>query len=82
MRYADSIISRAEPLRSLLKPGGNRNEGAPASFEDLEVAKEYVRRTAVGGHDPTGTCAMMHQGNWRRRKCEISGARMCKSWGV
>ncbi|KAL9101756.1 MAG: hypothetical protein Q9187_009203, partial [Circinaria calcarea] len=63
MRYANSIISRAEPLRSLLKPGGNRNEGAPASLEDLEVAKEYVRRTAVGAHHPTGTCAMMPKEN-------------------
>lgn len=50
-------IAASEPLRSQLKPAGKRN---PAdSLTDLEQAKEFVRRTAVGAHHFTGTCSMM-----------------------
>ncbi|KND86232.1 Versicolorin B synthase [Tolypocladium ophioglossoides CBS 100239] len=55
------VVAAAEPLASLLKAGGKRNASAPAAgaFADLEQAKDYVRRTAVGAHHFTGTCSMM-----------------------
>ena len=59
VRYADSVISNAEPLRSLLKANGKRNQDAPTSLKNLDVAKKYVRHTAVGAHHPTSTCAML-----------------------
>ncbi|KAK1728631.1 GMC oxidoreductase [Colletotrichum acutatum] len=50
-------IAASEPLRSQLKPSGKRN---PANaLTELEEAKEFVRKTAVGAHHFTGTCSMM-----------------------
>ncbi|KAL0941905.1 GMC oxidoreductase [Colletotrichum truncatum] len=50
-------IAASEPLRSQLKQGGKRT---PANnLTDLEQAKEFVRKTAVGAHHFTGTCSMM-----------------------
>ncbi|KAK1482174.1 GMC oxidoreductase [Colletotrichum cuscutae] len=50
-------IAASEPLRSQLKPSGKRN---PANaLTDLEEAKEFVRKTAVGAYHFTGTCSMM-----------------------
>ena len=55
------IVATTEPLASHLKAGGKRNASAPlaGAFADLEQAKDYVRRTAVGAHHFTGTCSMM-----------------------
>lgn len=52
VRFTEDIISRAEPLMRYLKPYTKR-------FTDLEVAKEYCRRTADGAYHYTGTCSMM-----------------------
>ena len=52
--FIDSAIVQTEPLRSLLKP-----TSTPAALKDLDAAKDYVRRSMVGAHHPTGTCAMM-----------------------
>ncbi|KAI3545775.1 GMC oxidoreductase [Colletotrichum filicis] len=50
-------IAASEPLRSQLKPSGKRNP--VNALTDLEEAKEFVRKTAVGAHHFTGTCSMM-----------------------
>ncbi|KAI2610574.1 GMC oxidoreductase [Hypoxylon sp. NC1633] len=52
VRFTEDVISRAEPLTRYLKPYTKR-------FTDLEVTKDYVRRTADGAHHYTGTCSMM-----------------------
>lgn len=52
VRFAEDIISRAEPLTRYFKPRANR-------FTDLETTKEYVRRTVDGAYHYTGTCSMM-----------------------
>lgn len=52
-------ITASEPLASHLEQGGKRNPGAPETFSDLDVARDYVRATAVGGNHPVGTCSMM-----------------------
>ncbi|KAF5873729.1 putative glucose-methanol-choline oxidoreductase protein [Botrytis fragariae] len=52
LRFTEDIISRAEPLTRHLKPFSKR-------FADLDIAKEYVRRTVDGAYHYTGTCAMM-----------------------
>ena len=52
VRFTEDIISRAEPLTRHLKPYTKR-------FTDLEVTKDYVRRTADGAYHYTGTCSMM-----------------------
>ncbi|OLN85287.1 putative GMC-type oxidoreductase Mb1310-like protein 2 [Colletotrichum chlorophyti] len=50
-------IAASEPLRSQLKPDGRRYPAT--SLTDIEQAKNFVRRTAVGAHHFTGTCSMM-----------------------
>ncbi|KAJ0345200.1 hypothetical protein COL154_001788 [Colletotrichum chrysophilum] len=50
-------IASTEPLRSQLKAGGKRVPAKPLT--DLEEAKDFVRKTAVGAHHFTGTCSMM-----------------------
>ncbi|KAI0159270.1 hypothetical protein BJ166DRAFT_615016 [Pestalotiopsis sp. NC0098] len=52
LRFAEDAVLRAEPIARLLKPYNRR-------FADLDVAREYVRRTADGAYHYTGTCAMM-----------------------
>lgn len=52
LRFAEDAVLRAEPIARLLKPYARR-------FADLDVAREYVRRTADGAYHYTGTCAMM-----------------------
>ncbi|KAH8585896.1 hypothetical protein B0O99DRAFT_529793 [Bisporella sp. PMI_857] len=52
VRFMEDIISRAEPLTRYLKPYTKR-------FTDLEVTKDYVRRTVDGAQHYTGTCSMM-----------------------
>ena len=59
LRFAESGICNAEPLRGLIKPGGLRSAGTPPIFQDLDVVKDFIRRKVVGAHHPTGTCAMM-----------------------
>lgn len=59
LHYVDNEVVRASPLADLLKDGGKRNSGAPTRIENLELAKDYIRRTAVGAHHFTGTCSMM-----------------------
>ncbi|TGO59528.1 hypothetical protein BOTNAR_0160g00040 [Botryotinia narcissicola] len=52
LRFTEDMISRAEPLTRYLKPFSKR-------FADLDIAKEYVRRTVDGAYHYTGACAMM-----------------------
>ena len=52
VRFTEDVISRAEPLARYLKPYTKR-------FTDLEVTKDYVRRTVDGAYHYTGTCSMM-----------------------
>jgi choline dehydrogenase-like flavoprotein len=59
LQFAEQAIVQTEPLKSLLKPGGRRNPGAPESLKDVDDAKAYLRKTAVGAYHPCGTCAMM-----------------------
>ncbi|GAW11690.1 hypothetical protein ANO14919_010400 [Xylariales sp. No.14919] len=45
-------IAMTEPLPDHIKPDGKRGPGMaePSEFVDLEKAKEYLLRTAVGSH--------------------------------
>ncbi|KAI1279368.1 GMC oxidoreductase [Xylaria sp. FL0933] len=52
VRFMEDIISRAEPITRYLKPYTKR-------FRDLELTKDYVRRTVDGAYHYTGTCSMM-----------------------
>ncbi|KAI1347469.1 GMC oxidoreductase [Xylaria sp. FL0043] len=52
VRFTEDIISRAEPITRYLKPYTKR-------FTDLELAKDYVRRTVDAAYHYTGTCSMM-----------------------
>jgi choline dehydrogenase-like flavoprotein len=52
VRFMEDTITRAEPITRYLKPYTKR-------FTDLEVAKDYVRRTVDGAYHYTGTCSMM-----------------------
>ncbi|ETS74689.1 hypothetical protein PFICI_13173 [Pestalotiopsis fici W106-1] len=56
-------IASTEPLASHLKLDGKRSPSAPpyGSFADLDVAKDYLHKTAIGAHHFTGTCSMMPQ---------------------
>ncbi|KAI1395674.1 putative GMC oxidoreductase [Hypoxylon fuscum] len=60
LQFAEKIAA-SEPLASHLKLDGKRNPSAPPAgrLADLHVAKDYLRRTAVGSHHFTGTCSMM-----------------------
>ncbi|KAI0798748.1 GMC oxidoreductase [Xylaria sp. FL0064] len=52
VRFTEGIVSRAEPITRYLKPYTKR-------FTDLELAKDYVRRTVDAAYHYTGTCSMM-----------------------
>ncbi|KAI0887876.1 GMC oxidoreductase [Annulohypoxylon maeteangense] len=52
VQFTEDLITRAAPLTQYLKPYTKR-------FDDLEVAKEYVLRTADAAYHYTGTCSMM-----------------------
>lgn len=52
VRFTEDLVSRAEPLARYFKPYTKR-------FTDLEITKDYVRRTADGAYHYTGTCSMM-----------------------
>lgn len=51
-------LARSPPLSDYIKPNGKRNHST-AYVEDLAVAKDYVRTTAVSCYHPAGTCAML-----------------------
>ncbi|KAK7959693.1 GMC oxidoreductase [Apiospora aurea] len=75
VRFTEDVISRAEPLRRHLKPFAKR-------FEDLEAARDYVRRSANGTYHYTGTCAMMTRElggvvDGRLRVYGVAGLRVC-----
>lgn len=54
-------IASSEPLAAHLKLDGKRNPSAPppGSFANLDAAKDYLKKTAIGAHHFTGTCSMM-----------------------
>lgn len=60
LQFAENMAN-TEPLASQLKLDGKRSPLAPAAGElgDLDVAKDYLRRTASGAYHFTGTCSMM-----------------------
>lgn len=60
LRQVETIIG-SSPLASCIRKGGKRNPAASmvGGFNDLEAAKDYLRRTSVGAHHYTGTCSMM-----------------------
>lgn len=60
LRFIETLAS-TEPLASHLKPNGKRTPGAPAPgvLNDLEQAKEYLKKAAVGGAHYTSTCSML-----------------------
>lgn len=62
LRLIETLLA-SEPLSNQLKPGGVRNPHAPpvGGFEDLEVAREYVRNLGLGGNHFVGSCSMMPQ---------------------
>jgi choline dehydrogenase-like flavoprotein len=53
------IISLSEPFRSTILSQGGHVAEPKCYFQDLEVAKEYVRRTATSMWHPTSTCSML-----------------------
>ncbi|KAK5992328.1 Dehydrogenase [Cladobotryum mycophilum] len=70
--FVESIMA-TEPMAGHIKQGGKRNPAAPPpgalsspvpgeySTTALEQAKDYLRRTVIGGNHFTGTCAMMRR---------------------
>ncbi|CRK29923.1 hypothetical protein BN1708_005062 [Verticillium longisporum] len=58
LQFLETIVA-SKPLVDHLKPGGKRNPGATHPFTDIESARDYIKRTAVGGNHPVGTCSMM-----------------------
>jgi choline dehydrogenase-like flavoprotein len=58
VRYISKITS-SEPLKSLLKPNGRKNNGAPPNLDDLEAVQEYVKKATLSSWHPTSTCAML-----------------------
>ncbi|KAF7901929.1 uncharacterized protein EAF01_007227 [Botrytis porri] len=52
--WKTSLVA-AEPLTQYLKPYTKR-------FTDLDLTKNYVRRTVDGAYHYTGTCSMMPRG--------------------
>ncbi|CAG8955709.1 hypothetical protein HYFRA_00010975 [Hymenoscyphus fraxineus] len=57
VRFFETIV-KTDPLASLLKTGGIRSPGFANIGDDLDAAKEYIRRTSISGWHPVGTCAM------------------------
>ena len=51
-------IALTEPLASLLKPNGRRNDPKAFVGSDLEKAKDYVQNTCTTNWHSCGTCAM------------------------
>ena len=51
-------LARSPPLSAYIKPNGKRNHPT-AYVEDLSVAKDYARTTALSCYHPAGTCAML-----------------------
>lgn len=63
VQFMETLVT-TEPLLSILKPGGKRSpEFAAKVGESLEDAKEYVRKIAMSGWHPVGTCAMLPRDN-------------------
>ncbi|KAL1853314.1 hypothetical protein Plec18170_005311 [Paecilomyces lecythidis] len=60
LRLLEEILA-SEPLASQLKPDGRRNPSAPprGGFADLEKARDYVKRTGLGGNHFVGSCSML-----------------------
>ncbi|MCJ1264745.1 hypothetical protein MMC22_004620 [Lobaria immixta] len=57
MRYIETIAG-LEPLRSLLKENGRR-DNPMSRLKDLETAKEYIQNSSISMWHPTSTCAML-----------------------
>ncbi|KAF2197697.1 glucose-methanol-choline oxidoreductase-like protein [Delitschia confertaspora ATCC 74209] len=57
VRYLEKIAA-AEPLASLLKPDGRRNDPRAFIGEDLDKAKEYLKLSGTTNYHSVGTCAM------------------------
>ncbi|KAK7986890.1 GMC oxidoreductase [Apiospora saccharicola] len=57
LRFTEDLVCRAGAITQYLKSPEEVKE--KRRFADLEVAKEYVRRTVDGAYHYTGTCAMM-----------------------
>ena len=58
IKYLETI-SITEPLRSAILSQGGHVAEPTRYFDDLEVAKEYVRRKATSMWHPTSTCSML-----------------------
>lgn len=58
LQYVEKIAHSA-PLNRYLKPDGRRNYGAPMDLSDLDVAKEYTKKSGLSCWHPTSTCAML-----------------------
>jgi choline dehydrogenase-like flavoprotein len=57
VRYLETIAA-TEPLASLLKPNGRRNDPQAFVGADLDKAKAYVRNMSTTNWHSCGTCAM------------------------
>ncbi len=57
LRYLEQIAA-ADPMASLLKPGGRRNHPAAFIGNDLEKAKNFARVGGSTNWHSSGTCAM------------------------
>lgn len=57
MQYLE-VIAETHPFRKLLKEGGRHSD--PRSYlENLEAAKEYIRKSGISMWHPTSTCSML-----------------------
>ncbi|KAI1082616.1 glucose-methanol-choline oxidoreductase-like protein [Whalleya microplaca] len=77
LTYVTAVVG-AEPLASLLKPGGRRNPAAPADLADVGAMREYARRSVLSSWHPTSTCAMLpsvEQGGVVGDRLVVHGAR-------
>ena len=51
-------LAASQPLASLLKPNGKRNDPSAHQIKDLTAAKEYIVASAISNNHPACTCAM------------------------
>ncbi|KAG7143019.1 GMC oxidoreductase family protein Mala s like [Verticillium longisporum] len=58
LQFLETIVA-SKPLVDYLKRNGKRNPGATHPLTDIESARDYIKRTAVGANHPVGTCSMM-----------------------
>jgi choline dehydrogenase-like flavoprotein len=57
VRYVEKIAA-TEPLATLLKPNGLRNDPAAFIGDDLDKAKKYLKLAGTTNYHSVGTCAM------------------------